>query len=134
MARIRRTDQKSERVRFDAHIQEIGNSRSTWARKDLRMWLDEVGLSYHSLHKFRHGNAVYSLKKAQDVKDSKAVSQNLMHSNLSITDGVYGILSSQDVGEAIKNLGEKASKGGLSNAETIEKIEDLLAFLKENQA
>ena len=57
-----------------------------------------------------------------------------MHSNLSITDGIYGILSSQDVGEAIKNLGEKASKGGFSNTETIEKIEDLLAFLKENQA
>ena len=80
------------------------------------------------------GRRFTRLKKAKDVKDLKAISQNLMHSNLSITDGVYGILSSQDVGEAIKNLREKANKDGLSNAETIEKIEDLLAFLKENQA
>jgi hypothetical protein len=28
----------------------------------------------------------------------KAISQNLMHSSLTITDGVYGVLSGQDVG------------------------------------
>ena len=93
-----------------------------------------MGLPYHSPHKFRHGNANYSIKKGKGLEDFKAISQNLMHSNLSITDGIYGILSSQDVGDAIKNLGNKASNGSLSNAETIEKIESLLASLKENQA
>ena len=37
--------------------------------------------------------AVYALKKVKDVPALKAVSQNLIHSNLSITDGVYGIFS-----------------------------------------
>jgi hypothetical protein len=37
------------------------------------------------------------LKNAKDVSALKAVSQNLMHSNLSIPDGVYGILSETDV-------------------------------------
>jgi hypothetical protein len=62
-------------------------------------------LPYHSPHKFRHGNAVYSLKMAKDIQALKAVSQNLMHSNISITDGVYGILSDNDVRGQIAALG-----------------------------
>jgi hypothetical protein len=42
--------------------------------------------------------------KSQNIADLKAVIQNLMHSNLSITDGIYGILSSNGVGKKI--LGE----------------------------
>jgi hypothetical protein len=34
---------------------------------------------------------------ALDISALKAVSQNLMHSNISITDGVYGILSDIDI-------------------------------------
>jgi site-specific recombinase XerC len=74
------------------------------ARRDLRDWLARVGLPYHSPHKFRHGNAVYSIKRAETVGDLKAISQNLMHSNLSITDGVYGILSADDTRERIERL------------------------------
>jgi len=55
------------------------------------------GLPYHSPHKFRHGHAVYVLSMAKDVAALKAVSQNLMHENLTITDGVYGVLSDTDV-------------------------------------
>jgi site-specific recombinase XerC len=62
------------------------------------------GLPYHAPHKFRHGHAVYALKMAQDVSALKAVSQNLMHSNLNITDGVYGILSEIDLKTQISSL------------------------------
>jgi hypothetical protein len=58
------------------------------------------------MHKFRHGHAVYVLKNAKDIPVLKAVSQNLMYSNLSITDGVYGILSDMDVRSEIHNLGK----------------------------
>jgi hypothetical protein len=64
-------------------------------------------LPFHSPHKFRHGNAVYSLKLAKDIAALKAVSQNLMHSNISITDGVYGILSNNDVRGQIDSLGKQ---------------------------
>jgi ABC-type uncharacterized transport system substrate-binding protein len=47
------------------------------------------------------------LKNAKDVSALKAVSQNLMHSNLSIPDGVYGILSETDVQAQIRILGNK---------------------------
>jgi len=43
---------------------------------------------------------------AKDIAALKAVSQNLMHSNLSITDGVYGILSEIDTRERILGLGQ----------------------------
>jgi hypothetical protein len=51
------------------------------------------------------GHAVYALKNAKDVPALKAVCQNLMHSNLSITDRVYGILSDKDIREQISLLG-----------------------------
>ena len=84
---------------------EAGKHRDVRARKDLKDWLNRVGLPYHSPHKFRHGHAVYALKQAQTVADLKAASQNLMHSDLKVTDGVYGVLSSDDVAERIAGLG-----------------------------
>lgn len=63
------------------------------------------GLQYHSPHKFRHGHAVYALSMAKDVATLKAVSQNLMHENLAVTDGVYGVLSDTDVKRQIAALG-----------------------------
>ncbi len=66
-----------------------------------------MGLPYHSPHKFRHGHAVYASKNAKDVPALKAVSQNLMHKNLSVTDGVYGVLSDLDAREQIAALGKQ---------------------------
>ena len=62
-------------------------------------------MPYHSPHKFKHGNAVYSIKLAKDIAALKVVSQNLMYSNLSIMDGVYGILSDTDIQKQIASLG-----------------------------
>jgi site-specific recombinase XerC len=84
-----------------------GQHRTSIATRDLRNWLRKVHLPYHSPHKFRHGNAVYSIKLAKDIAALKAISQNLMHSNLSITDGVYGILSDNDVRENIAALDQR---------------------------
>ena len=71
--------------------------RALIATRDLKDWLKKVGLPYHSPHKFRHGNAVYSLKMAKNMAALKVISQNLIHSNISITDGVYGIFSDKDI-------------------------------------
>ncbi len=91
-------------------------------------------MPYHSPHKFRHGNAVYALKRAKDVPALKAVSQNLMHSNLSVTDGVYGILSMTDVKGEIAALGEKiAAKANENTADLIPILEQILEKLKRNE-
>lgn len=95
-----------ETGQIDPNISSVGSHRNVRARKDLEVFLKASGLPYHSPHKFRHGNAVYCLKLAKDVHDLKAISQNLMHANLSVTDGVYGILSYMDVGQQIGALGK----------------------------
>ena len=92
-----------------AHIRNSpGTSGQSYSKKSCAQPLVRtVFLPYHSPHKFRHGHAVYALKNAKTVPDLKAVSQNLMHTNLSITDGVYGILSEKDVKEKIVSLGRE---------------------------
>jgi integrase len=85
-----------------------GEFRASIATRDLKQWMKKVDLPYHSPHKFRHGNAVYSLKFARNISALKAISQNLMHSNLSITDGVYGIFSEKEVRKEIISLGEES--------------------------
>jgi hypothetical protein len=89
---------------------------------------------YHSPHKFRHGHAVFALKNAKNISALKAVSQNLMHANLSVTDGVYGILSEMDVKEQINNLGLKTGRGEkkeLSDLVTLTKqLEELIKDYK----
>ena len=62
-------------------------------------------MPYHPPNKFRHEYAVYALKNANVVATLKIISQNLMHANLSVTDGVYGILSENDVKNKLSNLG-----------------------------
>jgi integrase len=92
--------------KIDPTITTAGKHRGIRARKDIFDWLNRLGLEYHSPHKFRHGHAVYALKNAKDIPTLKAVSQNLMHANLSVTDGVYGILSDIDVKDKISTLGK----------------------------
>jgi site-specific recombinase XerC len=100
-----------ETGKFDSTITSAGECRYKRPAKDLKDWLQRVGLLYHSPHKFRHGFAVLALINAKDIQALKAVSQNLMHSNLSITDGVYGILSQIDVGKQMSKIGQKIISG-----------------------
>jgi len=70
----------------------------------LRRLCEMEDIPYLSPHKIRHGHAVYALKLCQDIADLKAVSMNLMHKDISTTDGIYGILSRGDVQSRIEAL------------------------------
>ena len=107
------------------HFQ-VGENRDHRARMDLKEWMLKVGLPYHSPHKFRHGFAVYALKKAQDMGDFKAISQNMMHSNLSVTDGIYGIFSEQEVKNRITGL-NNSPKNGKYSAQELDNLADRIA-------
>ena len=104
----------------------IGKNRDMRARADLKKWLASVDLPYHSPHKFRHGFAVYALKESQDMADFKAVSMNLMHANMSITDGIYSILSEQDRSERISMLGVKDGKSNTDMAVLLRQLANQL--------
>lgn len=76
-------------------------------RRDLHLLFKAADLPYQSPHAFRHGHAVYALKLSKDPADLKAISQNLMHSSLTVTDGIYACLSPNDVAKRIQRLGRK---------------------------
>lgn len=73
--------------------------------KGLKILCSKAGVDYKSPHKIRHGFGVYGVKKSKDIKELKAISQNLMHANLGITDGIYGKLAEDDLSEIISGFG-----------------------------
>ncbi len=84
---------------------------SEFRLSNLRVRLNHLfraaGLTPMSPHKFRRGHAVFGLLHAQNIADVKAMSMNLMHSNIGITDGIYAVLSDKDMQERIRHLTEE---------------------------
>lgn len=81
-----------------------GANRHLALNKRLRLLWDKAKLEYRSAHKFRHGHAVYGLQHARTMADYKAISMNLMHEDIKITDEVYAPILSNEVQERIANL------------------------------
>lgn len=73
-------------------------------QKDIHLICSLAGIPYLSPHKLRHGHTVYALKRASNVAQLKAISQNIMHSSLVTTDQIYGRLINDDVQEIISSL------------------------------
>ena len=81
-----------------------GANRGQAVAKRMRHLFEIAGLPTHSPHKFRHGHAVYALQHAKTMADYKAVSMNLMHEDIRVTDGIYAPLASNEVQERIAAL------------------------------
>jgi len=80
-------------------------SRRTVLGDGLRELCRLAGIEYLSPHKLRHGHAVYMMRRVKDMKQLKSLSQNLMHSSVAITDGIYGKLVSDDIAEMYEEIG-----------------------------
>ncbi|HML40391.1 MAG TPA: site-specific integrase [Bellilinea sp.] len=79
------------------------NLRSSF-RDELQRLCELAGVEYLSPHKLRHGFSVYALKRATTPAQMKAISQNLMHANMGITDGIYARMVGNDVKDIISSL------------------------------
>ncbi len=90
--------------KIDPNMVSIGEHRDTLARRNIKAWLEGVGLCYHSPHKFRHGHIHYGLEQSKDIQDYKAVSMNVMHSSMKITDEFYSNLNDNEVQKRISSL------------------------------
>jgi integrase len=88
--------------------EEPGNCRFNALEKRLKLLFSLVKLEFKSPHKFRHGHAVFGLLHAQTMADYKAVSMNLMHDSIEITDSTYAPMLSSDVQKRISGLSGKA--------------------------
>jgi site-specific recombinase XerC len=91
-----------------------------------------LGLFYHSTHKFRHGHAVYALMLAKNIAELKAVSQNLMHTNISTTDGIYGMLSDAEIKDQLNRLGKTIPKSEVENENLISSLKEIVRLLETN--
>ncbi len=101
-----------------------GKSRREGLNDGLKILFEQAGLTPMTAHSFRHGHALFGLKRARDIGDLKAVSMNLMHESLSVTDGVYAIFSDNDLGERLAKLSQ-------DSGEDNERAEDALRTLQE---
>jgi integrase len=102
--------------------------RGDLVEKDLRIACRLAGLPYLSPHHLRHGFAVYALKCASNMAELKAISQNLMHSSVTITDSIYARLVDNDVRQIIGRLGRS-----IPAVFPAEKLNELLELLQTLQ-
>lgn len=84
------------------------DTRGNSVRKGLKWLCQRAGIPYRGAHALRHGHALYGMQHARTVEDLKALSMNLMHSDIRTTDQVYGSLSAENVRSTIANLGQGA--------------------------
>lgn len=82
------------------------NGRKSAYSQGLKQLCDRAGVAYKSPHKIRHGFGVYGVKNSKDIAQLKAISQNMMHANLGITDGIYGVLAEDDLSNILGSFGQ----------------------------
>ena len=110
-----------------------GIDRASLYRKGLKRLCKRAGVEYKSPHKLRHGHAVYGIKNMETLAQLKAISQNLMHKSLTITDGLYGVLTGADVGANIRSLGQKPAPDIPVNAD-FETLKTMMEQILKNQS
>jgi integrase len=96
---------------------------------DVKLICARAGVPYKYPHQLRHGHTVYGLKNARTIEELKAVSQNIMHASMTITDGIYGNLLTNEVQNVISSLG-KLPEDKISKDQIAAKIAELLELLK----
>jgi len=106
-----------------------GKNRNISLGRRLRKLSQIAGVPYKSPHKYRHGHAVYALLQAKTMADYKAISQNLMHENINVTDSIYALLNSDELKHRIAALGHSTS--GLKAADN--ELEDFLCKLSRTE-
>jgi site-specific recombinase XerD len=98
---------KTSEYKFGKREDVLGNDkdRENIFRASLLNVCERAGIAYKSPHKIRHGFGVYGVKHAKDIKEMKAISQNMMHANMGITDGLYGKLAEDDLDDIMGTFG-----------------------------
>lgn len=68
-----------------------GGNREVTLNHRLRILWNMLSLPHKSPHKFRHGSALYGLRRCKVIEEYHFVSRNLMHHDLAVTDQIYGM-------------------------------------------
>ena len=116
---------------IDPSRTEVGESRDDIARKNLKAWLDKVGLEYRNPHAFKHGHIHYGLEISKDMADMKTISQNAMHESLDTTLRFYSRLDESERKRRFENLSKKESGG---QNDEFARYQEFLEFQKWRKA
>ena len=92
---------------FDLNVASVGEHRSILARRSVKEFFDSANLPYHSPHKFRHGHIQYGAAHSKTVADFKAVSMNVMHASMEITDEFYSNMNDGELENRISSLNKQ---------------------------
>jgi integrase len=92
---------------IDQNVISVGENRATQARRSIKEFFESVDLAYHSPHKFRHGHIQYGAAHSRTVADFKAVSMNVMHASMEITDEFYSNLNDGELENRISSLNKQ---------------------------
>ena len=107
---------------------QAGKHRNIQLARRFRKLSQLVGVEYKSPHKYRHGHAVYALLQAKDMADYKAISQNLMHSSIEVTDSIYAWLNNHQIRDRITSLSTTSNQ----NKQTNIQLEAYLSHLSKS--
>jgi site-specific recombinase XerC len=106
--------------------EDVAPHRAETLRQAVKVLFRMANLPYMHPHLFRHGHALYGLKSANTMAEYKAVSMNLMHSNIGTTDGIYAVLSSDDMKELIGHLGQNIDERGSVPSAVVDQLAAVL--------
>jgi site-specific recombinase XerC len=81
-----------------------GANRPAALNKRLRLLWQRAGLPAKSAHKFRHGHAVFGVERCRSMAEYQAVSRNLMHRSIAITDKIYAGIELEERKQLISML------------------------------
>ena len=87
-----------------------GNNRITALNHRLNILDQAAGLPHRSPHKYRHGYAIYGLQHCQTMAHYHALSRNLMHANIAITDEHYVHIEEMERGKLLDQVSQNHSQ------------------------
>ncbi len=93
--------------RFSGKSRKDYQGRTYAFSEDLKVLCKRADVEYKSPHKLRHGFGVWGVKHAHDLAELKAISQNMMHSSVGITDGIYGKLAEDELFNILDGFGKR---------------------------
>lgn len=82
-----------------------GENRRNGLGARLRWLCEQQGVPYLSPHKMRRGHTVWAEGQCRSVAEFKAVSQNLMHESMTLTDARYGVLTESELAARLAGVG-----------------------------
>ena len=113
----------------------VDELRETGAAVDTANWGQMAKVDENACERDERGNLWIVGDQFRDGMLSvqrEAVSQNLMHADLTVTNGVYGVLTDCDVQQTIASLGRAETAGRSGQEALIATLEELLLNLKNS--